>query len=74
MNDQGAININDFTKNRYNNEEFVSPINNLTADERARIINKAKNDLYFTEDTRTYSLTNRGMTSDMDSMGNRDTF
>ena len=59
MNDQGAININDFTKNRYNNEEFVSPINNLTADERARHIKKAKNDLYFTEVTTTYSLNNR---------------
>lgn len=74
MNEQGAVNVTEFTKDRYNNEEFVSPDNNLTADERARIINKAKNDLYFTEDTRTYSLTNRGMTSEMDSMGNRDTF
>lgn len=73
MNDNGAINVNDFTQDRYNNEEFIAPeSNDLTASERARIINKAKNDLYFSNEDRTYNLRNRGMTSDMDSMGTRD--
>ena len=68
MDNQGAINVTDFTEGRFTKE------NELNSQERARIINKAKNDLYFTEDTRTYNLSSRGMTSDMDSMGNRDTF
>lgn len=70
MNDHGAINVSDFTKERYSTEEFASPDNNLTESERARIINKAKNDVFFNE-TRTYNLRNRGtgMVNDMDSMG-----
>lgn len=72
MNDNGALDVNDFTKDYYNTEEFASPDNNLTESERARIINKAKNDLYFTNDDRTYSVRSRGMTNDMDSMGTRD--
>lgn len=70
MNDQGAINVSDFAKDRYITEEFASPDNNLTESERARIINKAKNDIYFTE-KRTYNVRNRetGMANDMDSLG-----
>jgi len=74
MNDNGAINVNDFTKDRYSNTANTGSDNHLTADERARIINKAKNDLYFTEDTRNYKYSRRGMDSDMDSRGSDDTF
>ncbi|AYO57655.1 hypothetical protein CO230_05675 [Chryseobacterium sp. 6424] len=72
MNDAGAINVNDFTRDRYAGEEYVSPDNNLTEDERARIITKAKNDLYLTSENRTYNYRNRGMMNDMDSAGNKD--
>ncbi|TXF79437.1 hypothetical protein [Chryseobacterium sp.] len=74
MNDQGAINVNDFTKERYPAEEFISPDNNLTADERARIISKAKNDLYLTQEYRSYKVSDKGMTNEMDSQGNNTTF
>ena len=74
LNEEGALDVNDFTKDRYTTEEFSSPYNNLTSDERARIINKAKNNLYLTDDYRTYNLRNRGMTNEMDSLGSRDTF
>lgn len=74
MNDHGAINVNDFTKDRYAHEEFSSPDNNLTDTERARIINKAKNDLYLTQEYRSYTVTEKGMTNEMDSQGNNTTF
>ncbi|WP_156831987.1 hypothetical protein [Kaistella palustris] len=68
MNDQGAINVNDFTKDRYESNTKVS------AEEKARIIAKAKNNLYFTEETRNYKTRPRGMDSDMDSQGDNNTF
>lgn len=73
MNENGAINVSDFTKDRFGHQK--SPANHdLSADEKARIISKAKNNLYFTEDERTYHLRNEGMKTDMDNQGNRDTF
>lgn len=74
MNDQGALNVNDLTRDRYMGEEFASPDNNLTEDERARIIAKAKNNLYMTGETRSYNFRDRGMSDDMDSAGNAGTF
>lgn len=74
MNDAGAINVNDLTRDRYMGEEFSSPDNNLTEDERARIIAKAKNNLYLTGENRTYNFRDRGMKNDMDSAGSADTF
>lgn len=74
MNDNGAINVNDFTKDRYANQTNAPTENHLSADERARIVNKAKNNLYFTEENRNYSVSSKGMDSDMDSLGSRDTF
>lgn len=69
MNDQGAINVNDFTKDRYGNDH-TNTNTEMNADERAKIINKAKNNLYFTEGDRFYSSTrDEGMKSDMDSTG-----
>lgn len=74
MNDNGAIDVSDFNKARYNSEEYVAPDNNkLTETERARIINKARNDLYFIDSERTYSPRHAsGMTDEMDSLGNKD--
>ncbi|MCP2038127.1 hypothetical protein [Chryseobacterium sp. HSC-36S06] len=72
MNEQGALDVNDFTKDRYSGESDSA--NHLSSDERARIINKAKNNLYMTDDNRNYSFRNRGMSNDMDSLGSRDTF
>ncbi|UJF29257.1 hypothetical protein L0B70_10450 [Kaistella sp. 97-N-M2] len=74
MNDQGAINVNDFTKDRYGNNHSTSTTTDLSADERARIINKAKNNLYFTNENRTYNMRPEGMDSDMDSQASNDTF
>lgn len=64
MNDSGAINVSDFTKDKYTSE------NELTSKERARIIAKAKNNLYFTNEERIDTVQNKGMDSDMDSQGN----
>jgi len=72
MNDEGALNVNDVTRDRYMGEEFASPDNNLTEDERARIIAKAKNNLYMVGENRSYNFRGRGMSTDMDSMGNAD--
>ena len=69
MNDQGAINVNDFTKDRYGNDH-TNANTEMNADERAKIINKAKNNLYFNEGDSFYSSTrDEGMKSDMDSTG-----
>lgn len=72
MNDEGAINVNEFTKERY--PETAQKHNELSEAERARIISKAKNNLYFTDATRFYDTTSDGMESDMDSEGSRNTF
>ena len=78
MNDNGALNVSDFSKDYINSryagsEEFVSPDNNLTSDERARILNKAKNDIYLSPSDRNYTWRQRGMRTDMDSQGNQET-
>lgn len=65
MNDAGAINVNDFTKDRYSHHT-------LDAEEKARIINKAKNDLYFINTDRSYTLRSPGMESTMDDQGSAD--
>ena len=57
----------------YTTEELSSPDNNLTSDERARIIAKAKNNLYLTDDNRMYSLRERGMSSDIKTIKKKDT-
>ena len=80
MNDNGAINVNDFSKgyvenNNASDEEFIAPSSNeLNRDERARIINKAKNDLYLNPSDRNYTWRQRGMKDEMDSQGYGDRF
>lgn len=68
LNEQGALNVTDFTKDRYTTG------NELTTEERARIINKAKNNLYFTEEVDERNSPHHGMRTDMDSQGSSDTF
>lgn len=75
MNENGALNVNDFSqnyikKNYAGHEEFASTDNNMTSAERARILNKARNDLYLNPESRSYQWSRRGMTTDMDSQGN----
>lgn len=72
MNKEGAININEFTKERY--PETTAGNHDLSEAERAKIISKAKNSLYFTDATRFYDTPGDGMESDMDSEGSRSTF
>lgn len=74
MNDEGAINVNEFTKERYANTDTTTKPNDLTEKERARIISKAKNNLYLTDGDRFYDSASDGMESDMDSEGSRNTF
>lgn len=71
MNKEGAINVNEFTKERY---PETSTKNDLTEAQYARIISKAKNNLYFTDGDRFYDTASEGMESDMDSEGHRNTF
>ena len=74
MDAEGAININEFTNERYPHKETTSNKNELTEAQRSRIISKAKNNLYFTDENRFYDATSDGMESDMDSQGSRNTF
>ena len=69
MNENGAIDVNEFTKDRYQDEARTSSAD-LSERERARIISKAKNNLYFIDENRTYTKTYDGMENDMDSQGN----
>lgn len=74
MNDQGAINVDKLSKTRYRGVESETESADISSEERSRIIAKAKNNLYLTDDTRYYRTRNEGMESDMDSQGIRDTF
>ena len=74
MDDEGAINVNEFTKERYPDTDATSKSTDLSEKERARIISKAKNNLYFTDGDRFYDTASDGMESDMDSEGSRNTF
>lgn len=71
MNDQGAINVNEFTKDRYKTDENTTKSTDISEQQRARIISKAKNNLYFTEEQRFYNVKDEGMENDMDSQGNK---
>lgn len=72
MNDMGAVDVNDFTKDSFaTGEEFVAPhTTDISEAERARIINKARNDNYVAAAERSYTIRRRtGMTDPMDSQG-----
>ena len=73
MNNHGAINVNDFTKDQYPANDNTHE-SGLSEDQYARIIAKAKNDLYLTDDSRVEVVKREGMETKMDSQGFRDTF
>lgn len=73
LNNEGAINVNDFTKDRYPATDNTHE-SGLSEDQYARIIAKAKNDLYLTDDSRVEVVKREGMETKMDSQGFRDTF
>lgn len=73
LNNQGAINVNDFTRDRYPQSENTHE-SGLNEDQYARIIAKAKNDLYLTDDSRVEVVKREGMETKMDSQRFRDTF
>lgn len=75
MNDMGAINVNDFTKDYYPQaEDYIDEINDdgVSEGERARILAKARTGAYL-DGSRNYSFRRReGILDTMDSQGNRD--
>lgn len=71
LNDAGAINVHDESKVFLKNQKALpNPSTEIDPREQARIINKAKNNLYFTGERR-YEIQNhdKGMRDDMDSQG-----
>ena len=72
MNDHGAIDVNEVSGRSGNAPLATETANSSSTSERAKIINKAKNELYFTNDDRSYTFRGKGMSDDMDSLGNRD--
>lgn len=72
MNGMGAVNVGDFTEDYYpKNEELEleSEYENVSKDKRARIIAKAKSDVYL-ENNRSYNWKKRdGIKDTMDSQG-----
>lgn len=75
MNDMGAINVNDYTKDYYpQSEEFINEVSDsdVSSANRARILNKARSGAYLDAD-RSYNFRRRdGINDTMDSRG--DTF
>jgi hypothetical protein len=71
LNNEGAINVHKESKNYLANQPSIKDSNyKIDEAEQARIINKAKNNLYFTDERR-YEIQNHdiGMHDDMDSQG-----
>lgn len=73
LNNNGAINVNDFTREQFPTSDSTHD-SGLQEDQYARIIAKAKNDLYLTDDSRVEVVKREGMETKMDSQGFRDTF
>lgn len=68
----GAINIDETVNFEHRTEAGEPAYASLDEETRSRIINKAKNDLYLLDTDRNYTFRRRGMTDDMDSLGNED--
>lgn len=75
MNDMGAVNVNDFTKDYYpQSEEYINEVTDdgISEGERARILAKARYGAYLDSD-RSYKFRRReGMDGRMDSFGSED--
>lgn len=72
MNGNGALNVNELTKGRYSKSDIATAGTPLPSDEQARIISKAKNNLYLTQSNRNYNLRTVGMSDPMDAAGVED--
>ncbi len=66
MDDSGAIDIQKYHK------ENIDKGYEISEEEEARIIAKAKHNVYFLDGDRTYTSGSRGKTDRMDSMGSKD--
>ncbi len=73
LDDNGAIDVEEKTKgylaDKYPNTPNEYPI---SESKKARIIAKAKNDLYFTDNRKPTTTIQEGMVDEMDSLGNKD--
>lgn len=73
LDENGAIDVEEKTR-LYRADKYPDSHNEYPIPEskRARIIAKAKNNLYFTDDREPATSIERGMTDEMDSMGSKD--
>ena len=73
LDENGAIDVEEKTRG-YIADKYPDTHNNYSISEstRARIIAKAKNDLYFTDDRSNDYRPEEGMSNDMDSQGTKD--
>lgn len=73
LDENGAIDVEEKTRGyiaeKYPNQNKEYPISEST---RARIIAKAKNDLYFTDERQAAFVPEKGMSDEMDSLGRKD--
>ncbi|WP_312419437.1 hypothetical protein [Epilithonimonas sp.] len=73
LDENGAIDVEEKTKgylaDKYPNTPHEYPI---SESKKARIIAKAKNDLYFTDNRKPTTTIQEGMVDEMDSLGNKD--
>ncbi|MFC0343949.1 hypothetical protein [Epilithonimonas hispanica] len=73
LDDNGAIDVEEKTRGylagKHPNTHTEYPI---SESKKARIIAKAKNDLYFTDDRKATTTIQEGMVDEMDSLGNKD--
>ncbi len=71
LNSEGAINVHSEAKNQVAHQTTTPESKyEINEAEQARIINKAKNNLHFTND-RSFNISRKGMDNDMDSQGEK---
>jgi len=73
LDENGAIDVEEKTRD-YLSEKYPTTNHEYPISEtkKARIIAKAKNDLYFTDTRKEVKTVNEGMADEMDSLGNKD--
>ena len=73
LDDNGAIDVEEKTRT-YLADKYLDTPNEypISESKRARIIAKAKNDLYFTDNRKATTTIQEGMVDEMDSLGNKD--
>ncbi len=71
LDENGAIDIEEKTRN-YISDKYTTKEYPISEYKKARILAKAKNNLYFTDERNTAFVPDQGMTDEMDSQGNKD--